>query len=143
MQIAIINGPNLNMLGRRDKSIYGSASLSQIERQLEVAFPEVEFDFFQSNSEGALIDFIQTLADREDCIGLVINPGAYAHYSYALADALADYPGRKIEVHISNIAAREEFRNRSVTAPRCEGIISGLGVDGYRLAVEFLIGGKR
>lgn len=137
--IQIINGPNLNMLGQRDPDIYGRLSLDDIIASLRAEFPHERLAAFQSNSEGEIIDCIQRAGHDSECRGIVINPGAYAHYSYAIADALRDCPRPAVEVHISNIAAREEFRQRSVTGAACRGIISGLGAAGYRLAIDFLL----
>lgn len=141
-KIAIINGPNLNRLGRRDPQIYGDASFEDCLDSLQFDFPDCTFEYFQSNSEGAIIDRIQQIDDDPECVALIINPGAYAHYSFAIADALRDCssPQFIIEVHISNILAREEFRHTSVTAPAARsGVITGLGLDGYRLAVIHII----
>jgi len=138
MRILIINGPNLNLLGKREPEIYGSESLDDVKRLLINSFPKIDFDWFQSNSEGALIDKLQSLMVD----GAVFNPGAFTHYSIALYDCVksVDYP--VIEVHISNIAAREEFRRISVIAPACIGSVSGLGIKGYELAVKALVDGK-
>lgn len=144
--ICIINGPNLNLLGRRQPEIYGSKSF---EDQLEVIrseFPDTEIEVFQSNSEGAIIDKIHALGypgltertATDICTGIVINPGAYAHYSIAIADAIASVKIPVIEVHISNIHAREEFRHKSVTAPACKAMLCGFGLYGYNLAVSYL-----
>lgn len=134
-RILLINGPNLNLLGTRQPDIYGSMTLADLVSELkDTAAPlGVEIKDFQSNHEGALIDFIQT--ESKDADGIIINPGAYTHYSVALRDALAAVAIPVIEVHISNIYAREEFRHTSITAPVCTGQISGLGVEGYRLAL--------
>ncbi len=137
--IAIVNGPNLNRLGKRDAEIYGTFTLSDLEEELKIGFGSENLIFFQSNSEGALIDFIQECDEREDIDGIVINPGAYSHYSYALADALADCSKPVIEVHLSNILSREDFRRVSVTAAGCCGAIAGLGRRGYHLAVDYLL----
>jgi len=138
MNILVINGPNLNLLGRREPEIYGSQTLKDIEDDLTKAFPQVRFTFFQSNHEGAIIDRLQTAQpDKND--GVVLNAAAYTHYSYAIRDAIAALTIPVIEVHISNIHLREEFRKNSVTAPVCKAQISGFGVDGYRIAVETLI----
>ena len=139
MRILIINGPNLNLLGKREPGIYGAESLDDVKRFLINSFPKVDFDWFQSNSEGALIDKLQS----STVDGAVFNPGAFTHYSIALYDCVkaVDYP--VIEVHISNIAAREKFRRHSVIAPACKGIIAGLGVKGYELAAKALIDGNR
>lgn len=139
MKILVINGPNINFLGIREKGIYGEENYDslceRIRRKAEEL--EVEVAIFQSNSEGALIDRIQeAYGDGTDAI--IINPGAYTHYSYALRDALASVQIPKIEVHISNVHQREEFRHTSVTAPVCSGQIVGLGLAGYELAMEAL-----
>lgn len=139
MKILVMNGPNINFLGIREKGIYGEENYDslceRIRRKAEEL--EVEVAIFQSNSEGALIDRIQeAYGDGTDAI--IINPGAYTHYSYALRDALASVQIPKIEVHISNVHQREEFRHTSVTAPVCNGQIVGLGLTGYELAMEAL-----
>lgn len=134
MKFLIINGPNLNLLGKRDTTIYGSDSLSDINDFIKNHFDEDSFEFFQSNHEGDIIDKIHQVG--ENYSGVVINPGAYAHYSYAIRDALESCSIPVIEVHLSNIYEREEFRQVSVTAPVCAGIISGEGKQGYIKAVE-------
>lgn len=137
MKVHIINGPNLNVLSRRNSKIYGTSGYDEIvERIKEWAKLEgVEVDFFQSNHEGSLVDHIQNISDTD---AIVINPGALAHYSYALRDALEIFKGLKVEVHISNIFKREEFRSHSVTAPVCDGVVSGFGDYGYILAIQFI-----
>lgn len=137
--ILIINGPNLTRLGLRDNKIYGSATLPQLEEMLKERFGSDNLEFFQSNCEGEIIDKIQEYGNNSRCSGIVINPGAYAHYSYAIADAIADAKIPVVEVHISNIHAREEFRSKSVTAVNCIGAITGLGIEGYALAIEWLM----
>ncbi len=138
-KILILNGPNLNMLGRRDPSIYGSESLPDIIARMRLHSPDIEFLDFQSNHEGDLIDHIQQAwAGEEPVDAIIINPGALAHYSHALADALRDCPLPKVEVHLSDISSREEFRRVSVTAPAVDRMISGLGADGYLHAVDYL-----
>lgn len=131
MKILIVNGPNLNLLGKREPNIYGSTPMEQVMEKLIQSFPDYEFAYFQSNHEGALIDFLQ----QENFDALIINPGAFTHYSYALADCLKNIEKRKIEIHISHIYQREEFRQKSVTAPYTHGVITGFGIDSYRLAV--------
>lgn len=131
MKILIINGPNLNLLGTREPEIYGNTSIYDVLEQLKTQFPEHELMYYQSNYEGGIIDRIQ----NEDYDALVINPGAFTHYSFAIADALKNVKKRKIEVHISNIYQREEFRQKSVTAAYTNAVLSGFGIDGYRLAV--------
>ena len=131
MKILILNGPNLNLLGTREPKIYGMVSMVDFLENLKEKFPEDEILFFQSNVEGEIINRLQ----EDDYEALIINPAAYTHYSYAIADCLKNIQKPKIEVHISNIYAREEFRQKSVTAAHCNGVISGFGLDGYRLAV--------
>lgn len=137
-QIYILNGPNLNMLGKRETSIYGNDTFDNILLQLQEQFPQVILSYFQSNSEGEIIDFIQSLLEIED-IGLIINAGAYSHYSYAIQDALKLLTIPKIEVHLSNIYQREPFRHFSVLSSVCNGTITGLGKLSYFLAVQALI----
>lgn len=136
--VLVINGPNINMLGKRDPSHYGTRTLPQIEAALKERAKAlgVEVVCFQSNSEGAIIDFIQARAG--DAQGIVINPAALTHYSIALRDALADARLPAIEVHLSNVHAREEWRRHSVTAPVVTGQIAGLGWRGYMAALEVL-----
>ncbi len=131
MKILIVNGPNLNLLGTREPEIYGTVSMADFLENLKEKFPEDEILFFQSNVEGEIINRLQ----EDDYEALIINPAAYTHYSYAITDCLRNIQKPKIEVHISNIYAREEFRQKSVTAAHCNGVISGFGLDGYRLAV--------
>lgn len=123
MKILIINGPNLNLLGKRDENSYGSFTLDDLNNQIIKKFPELEFDFFQSNLEGDLINVIQNASGKYS--GLIINPGGYSHTSIAIRDALEICKIPKIEVHLSNIAAREEFRRNSITAAKCDGYLSG------------------
>ncbi len=139
MKILVIHGPNLNMLGKRDPTLYGSQPLAEINALLERRAQELGVDVvpFQSNSEGALIDFIQSQAPQ--AAGIVINPGALTHYGLCLRDALADSALPIIEVHLSNIYAREEWRHKSVIAPVARGQISGLGWRGYIAALEILV----
>lgn len=137
--ILILNGPNLNLLGRRQPEIYGSTTLADINTSLMELFPGVHFRAAQHNSEGALIDELHAVGFDADCMGVVFNAGAYTHYSYAIADAIAAIPAPVVEVHISNVHAREEFRHKSVIAPFCRGTIAGFGTDSYRLAVQALL----
>ena len=140
MRILVINGPNLNFLGIREKSVYGAKDYKYLLGLLEEKAKQagIVIETFQSNSEGEIIDRIQkAYYDRVD--GIIINPGAFTHYSYAIRDALASIDVPKIEVHISNVHAREEFRHKSVTAPVCTGQIAGLGLQGYLLAVDAII----
>lgn len=136
MKILIINGPNLNMLGTRETNIYGNETLDDLYCMIEKEF-ECEFEFFQSNHEGDIIDKIHGAQGNFD--GVVINPGAYTHYSYAISDAIKCVDLDFVEVHISNIHKREEFRSTSVTAKNCVGQISGLGFYGYILAINYLL----
>lgn len=138
MKIAIINGPNLNLLGQRRPDIYGHDSWDDTLLSLREAFPGIDFISFQSNSEGEIIDAIQRLGFDTSIHGIVINPGAYAHYSLAIADAIEAVPVDCVEVHISNIMGREEFRRTSVTAASCRAMIAGAGRKGYHLAVRLL-----
>lgn len=131
MKILIVNGPNLNLLGTREPEIYGSISMDDYLIELRTAFPQHEINDFQSNVEGEIINRLQ----KNDFDALVINPGAFTHYSYAIADCLQNISKPKIEVHISNIYKREEFRQKSVTAENTDGILSGFGMQGYRLAI--------
>ncbi|MDX2135413.1 MAG: type II 3-dehydroquinate dehydratase [Saprospiraceae bacterium] len=141
MHILILNGPNLNLLGRREPHVYGEEAFEPFLERLRAEFPAVHIDYFQSNSEGALIDKLHEAGFGAD--GIVLNPGGYTHTSVALADAVAAIPAPVVEVHISNVHAREAFRRHSYTAPHCRGVISGLGLTGYRLAVLYLIGSGR
>ena len=142
MNILILNGPNLNLLGTREPETYGANTLKDLEEGLQAAFPDVTFSFFQSNHEGVLLDRLhQTLADGVE--GVVFNPAGYTHTSVALRDAVAALPVPVIEVHLSNVHAREDFRHRSFLAPVCVGQISGLGSMGYHLAVRYLLGAHR
>ncbi len=140
MKIMVINGPNLNMLGKRSKAIYGDKTLSELDTLLrkEGESLGIEIISFQSNSEGALIDFIQK--HSVEASGIIINPGALTHYGFSLRDALADSGLPTIEVHLSNIYAREEWRAKSVIAPIAKGQISGLGWRGYVAALRTLVG---
>lgn len=134
--IEIINGPNLNLTGKREPQIYGTTTMEQHVASLRAAFPEVEIGYYQSNIEGELIDRIQQVGFSAD--GIVINAGGYSHTSVAIHDALKAVPAPAIEVHISNIFAREEYRHHSLISPACQGMICGLGLKGYHLAIEAL-----
>ncbi|MDE5642961.1 MAG: 3-dehydroquinate dehydratase [Muribaculaceae bacterium] len=139
MKIAIVNGPNLNLLGKRQPEIYGLRTLHDIELSLREEFADTDFVFFQSNSEGALVDELQRLGYSEPGLdGIVLNAGAYTHTSLALADAIAAIPVPVAEVHLSNIHARESIRRQSLIAPVCAGSICGFGADVYILATEAL-----
>ena len=138
-KIAILNGPNLDRLGKREPEIYGRATLADLEQALRTEFGAVaQLEFFQSNFEGALIEKIAALADAK-FDGLVLNGGALTHTSVALRDALAGAHLRTVEVHISNLYRREEFRHQSLTAPVCTAVITGLGLEGYHAAIRFLL----
>lgn len=135
-KIEIINGPNLNLLGRREPEVYGHRSFDDFLVQLRRQYPDVEIGYYQSNHEGDLIDRIQAVGFEAD--GIVLNAGAYTHTSIALHDAIKAVPAPVIEVHISNVHQREEFRHKSVISAACRGVICGFGLDSYRLAVEAL-----
>ncbi len=137
MQLYIINGPNLNLLGKREKDIYGSISFESYLKELKKHFPKHKIKYFQSNHEGAIIDKLHEIGFKKG--GVVLNAGAYTHTSIALADAIAAITVPVIEVHISNTAKREEFRHKSFISSKVLGTITGLGLDGYRLAIEHLI----
>ncbi len=137
MKVLIINGPNLNLLGVREKTVYGDRSFSDYLQDLKSAYPLVEIDYFQSNHEGALIDELHR--NGFDCDGIILNAGAYTHTSIALADAIRSITAPVVEVHISNVHAREEYRRQSMIAPACKGVIAGFGLDSYRLALEALL----
>ena len=138
MKFLVINGPNLNFLGKRNPDIYGGETLDQINQYIRDTFRDYTFEFYQSNHEGSIIDKIQAVSNEFD--GVVINPGAYAHYSYAIHDALESCPVPVIEVHLSDIYKREKFRRISVTAPACNEVISGQGKNGYIYAIQKLVG---
>lgn len=136
MNLLVLNGPNLNLLGTREPQTYGTQTLGDLEEELRAAFPDVSFQFAQSNHEGALIDRLHA-AHEDDLAGVVFNPGGYTHTSVALRDAVAAIDVPVVEVHLSNTSAREDFRHRSRIAPVCVGQISGLGPAGYHLAVRY------
>lgn len=137
MRLLVINGPNLNLLGIREPDVYGLKSYEALVGRIRehAIANEIEIELLQFNSEGAIIDAIHDAMGKYD--GLIINPGAYTHYSYAIHDAIKSAGIDTIEVHLSNIAAREEFRRTSVTAPACLGQISGLGFEGYIAAIDY------
>ncbi len=136
--ILMLSGPNLNLLGRRDSRIYGDVTLTQLEKQVTAWGIELGFEVrsFQSNHEGALIDALQKA--RSSAHGVLLNPGALAHYSYALHDAIVDFGRPVIEVHLSRVSRREAWRRKSVTRPACAGFVEGLGAEGYRVALRRL-----
>src|SRR5690606_14616362 len=135
MKILIVNGPNLNLLGTREPEIYGTLSMQEFLDRLRDNFPENDIAFFQSNHEGGIIDHLQD----SSFVALIINPGAFSHYSYAIADCLKNIGKPKIEVHIYNIHQRTEFRQQSVTAMYTDAVLSGFGLNGYRLAILSLL----
>ncbi len=137
MKISIINGPNLNLIGTRETDVYGSESFEHYFQKLRKKFENVDFDYFQSNIEGELINEIQRAGTKMD--GIILNPGGYSHTSVAIGDAIAAIKIPVVEVHISNIDAREEFRKLSHVSAKCKGTISGLGLKGYALAVEYFL----
>jgi 3-dehydroquinate dehydratase-2 len=138
MRVLVLHGPNLNLLGEREPEIYGTQTLAELNEAIAAASKDLGVDVRceQHNGEGAIIDALH--AARTTCDGVVINPGAYAHYSYAIRDAIAAIGIPVVEVHLSNVAARESFRQASVTAAACRGVISGLGDSGYLLALRAL-----
>ena len=137
MKIAVINGPNLNLLGKREKNIYGDSSFEDYYKTLVVDFPNVELEYYQSNIEGELVDKIHAVGFDYD--GIVINAGAYTHTSVALRDAIAGVTTPVIEVHISNVLTRESFRHESVIGPSCVGSIMGFGLNSYKLGIQSLL----
>lgn len=136
MKIQIINGPNINLLGKREPSIYGSVTFEDYLADLRKEYADIEIDYFQSNIEGELIDKIQQVGFEAD--GIILNAGAYTHTSIALQDAIRSVTSPVIEVHISNVHAREEFRHKSMISCACKGVILGFGLKSYRLALEAL-----
>lgn len=138
MKIQIINGPNINLLGKREPSIYGARSFENYLEELKERYPQVEFDYYQSNVEGEMINRIHEVGFDFD--GIVLNAGAYTHTSIALLDAIRAIESPVVEVHISNVHQREEFRHKSMISSACVGVICGFGLDSYRLAVEALLG---
>ena len=141
MKISIINGPNLNLLGKREPGIYGTESFEDFYEKLRAKYPLTELSFFQSNIEGELITEIQQQGFNSE--GIIINPGGYSHTSVAIGDAIASVPAKVIEVHISNIFGREEFRKLSHVSAKSIGVISGLGLKGYELALNWLVEAKQ
>jgi 3-dehydroquinate dehydratase II len=137
MELLIINGPNLNLLGKREKNIYGNQSFEAYFKQLQIQFPQVELYYFQSNSESEIIDKIHEKGFEIE--GMIINAGAFTHTSVAIRDAISSVTSPVVEVHISNVYAREEFRHKSFLSAVCKGVIAGFGLDSYRLAVEYFL----
>ena len=140
MRIQIINGPNINLLGKREPSIYGAVSFEDYYKKLTSLYPDIDFNYFQSNVEGEMINKIHEVGFSYD--GIILNAGAYTHTSIALQDALRAVTTPAIEVHISNVHTREEFRHKSMISCACRGVICGFGLDSYRLAVEAFIKSK-
>ncbi len=136
-RIEIINGPNLNLTGRREPEVYGTTTMEDCVARLRQAFPDVEIGYYQSNVEGELISHIQQAGFSAD--GLVVNLGGYSHTSVALRDALLAVPAPKVEVHLSNIFAREDYRHHSYVTSACRGMVCGLGLQGYELAIKALL----
>jgi 3-dehydroquinate dehydratase-2 len=136
-RIVILNGPNLNLLGKREPEIYGALNFDEFLPQLRNLFPDIKIDYFQSNVEGELINKLHEVGFDVD--GIVFNAGGYTHTSVAIADAVAAISSPVIEVHISNVYAREEYRHHSLMAKNCKGVIAGLGLDGYKLAILSLL----
>jgi len=134
MKIIIINGPNLNLLGKREPEVYGSQNFETYFSELQQKYPSIAFEYFQSNVEGEIINKLHETGFSYD--GIILNAGGYTHTSVAIADAVAAIKSPVIEVHISNIHAREEYRHQSLIAKNCKGVITGFGLDSYRLAVE-------
>ena len=139
MKLLIMNGPNLNRLGKREPGIYGSETMEDCLDRLRKSFPDVEIDYYQSNVEGFLIDRMQQAAD-DGTEGIVLNAGAYTHTSVALHDAIRSINIPVVEVHISNVHQREDFRRQSMISPACRGVICGFGMDSYRLGLLALLG---
>jgi len=139
MKILVLNGPNLNLLGEREPEVYGSFSLTDLEKSLNEKYSDLELTFFQSNHEGELIEELHS-AGKNDTVGVVFNPGGFTHTSVALRDAISGTQVPVIEVHISNVHARESFRHQSLLASVCVGQIVGLGIAGYGLAIEYFKG---
>ena len=137
MKLLIINGPNLNLLGKREKSIYGENSFEDFYRKLQVEFASVEFEYYQSNIEGELINKLHEVGFAFE--GIIMNAGAYTHTSIGIGDAIAGIETSVIEVHISNVYAREEYRHQSLMAKNCIGVIAGMGLNSYRLAISHFL----
>ncbi len=139
MSILVLNGPNLSRLGKREPEVYGSRTLDDINRELAEAFPDILFEFFQSEDEGALLEKLFHIEDKGGYGGVVLNAGALTHYSIALRDAISAITIPVVEVHLSNIYAREEFRHKSVISAVCMGVISGFGANSYHLGVRAVL----
>ena len=141
MKILILNGPNLNLLGKREQTIYGSQSFETYFVSLQAKFPEIDLTYYQNNSEGKIIDKLHECGFSYD--GIILNGGAYTHTSIAIRDAIAGIDTPVVEVHISNIHAREAFRTHSYTAAKCIGVLTGFGLKGYEMALRFLGEGSK
>lgn len=139
MHVGIINGPNLGRIGAREVAVYGLRSMESMLQELRGAYPDITISYLQSHYEGALIEELYRLSDSEDCIGVVLNAGAYTHTSIALLDAIRAISIPVVEVHLSNILAREEYRHTSVIGAACLGSIAGFGLESYRLGIEALL----
>jgi 3-dehydroquinate dehydratase-2 len=140
MKISIINGPNLNLLGTREPSVYGDKTFEDYYNTLQMKFPQVQFDYFQSNVEGEIINRLHEVGFSSDAV--LLNAGAYTHTSVAIGDAIKAINSPVIEIHISNTFAREDFRHTSYITPVAKGLIIGFGLDSYRLGIESVLGGK-
>ena len=140
MQIQIINGPNLNLLGKRETSVYGHQSFEEFFDELKKRFPQIDLHYYQSNVEGELVNKIHEVGFSFD--GIIINAGAYTHTSVAIHDALGGITTPAVEVHISNVYAREEFRHKSLITSKCAGMLTGCGMEGYALALQYFLNKK-
>lgn len=139
-KIQIINGPNLNLLGKREPTLYGATSFDDFLPELKKRFPDTNLDYFQSNVEGEIVNKLHEVGFSYDAI--ILNAGAYTHTSVAIHDAIAGIKTPVVEVHISNVYAREEFRHKSLITSKCIGLITGFGLEGYALAIQFVLGRK-
>ena len=138
-RILVLNGPNLNLLGTREPQIYGYTTMDDVIEDLQSRFSGIEIEYFQSNCEGEIIDKLHAVGFDSQCIGVALNSGAYTHTSLAIADAIAAIKTPVVELHISNVHARESIRHTSLISPVCRGVIAGFGVDSYRLAIEAIL----
>lgn len=138
-RILVLNGPNLNLLGTREPQIYGYTTMDDVIEDLQSRFSGIEIEYFQSNCEGEIIDKLHAVGFDSQCIGVALNAGAYTHTSLAIADAIATIKTPVVELHISNVHARESIRHTSLISPVCRGVIAGFGVDSYRLAIEAIL----
>ena len=138
-RILVLNGPNLNLLGTREPQIYGYTTMDDVIEDLQSRFSGIEIEYFQSNCEGEIIDKLHAVGFDSQCIGVALNAGAYTHTSLAISDAIAAIKTPVVELHISNVHARESIRHTSLISPVCRGVIAGFGVDSYRLAIEAIL----